>query len=812
MLHHPNAMKHALSLFFATFCFLSYSLANGTIRGHVTDPEGKAVEFAVVTLLKAADSSLVKGAVTDNAGNFSFEEIPADTYYVSVSFTGFETRLQGPHMLSDGQTMGLDDIALSTSAAMKEVTIAAVKPLIEQKPGMMVLNVESSPVRISGTAWELLTKCPGVFIDQNSNISLRGKQGVQVYIDNRPTYLGGDALKNYLLGIPAAEIVKVEIISNPTARYDAEGTAGILNLITKKGARQGFNASARLAYTYGIMSKYYSGFSFNYAREKYNIYGNLSVNQRYDYNRIRIDRTVPYNGQTTIFSQYSKMIDNSPSNVGRFGIDFTPKENISYGFRVEGYYAPEKTYVDNNTEIGTQGNDSAFTLHQQNYLNMNSANGGGGVYYRQQFDSLGRELSVSADYLVFANRNDQKYNLHFYDMAGLESTAPSFQRSNSNTDINIYVLKADYTHPFKERYKFETGIKSSYVKTDNGLAFETMQQNTWVNDTGRSNQFIYKEDINAAYVNFSASFKKLEIMAGLRAEHTISDGNSPTTGQHLQRQYLQFFPSIFITHKINEKNAISYSYSRRINRPDYENLNPFVFYLDQYTYQSGNPFLQPEIAHNADVTYTYMDAAYLSVGFSRTRFAMQDVTRQIDSTGVTFQTTENFDNVDGMYIGLGIPVPIGEWFLMENNLSYSTSRFQSNLYGTEVNNFSAFYNLSTNLTFSLKKAWKIQVWSWYQSPLTYGIFELKSTSGTGCSVSKSLLDNKLNINLSAMDIFRKNGNRVNVDFQNQHLYLQEIPESPRFSLSVRYNFGNTKAARRSQFESGADDLKDRTGK
>lgn len=805
-------MLRFLFLFPALLCFVINGNSAVNVRGKVTDQEKKPVEFAVVTLLNAADSSLVKGAISASDGTYLLENINPGNYLVTCSFTGFEKIWKGPFEIADGADFSVPDAELIPAKEMNEVTIRAAMPLFQQKPGMLVMNVESSPIRIAGSAWDLLSKCPGVFIDQNSNITMKGKQGVQVYMDDRPTYLGGDALKSYLQGIPASDIANVELIYNPSARYDAEGTAGIINLVTKKGSRQGLNASARLGYGLGFRPKYYSGLNFNYAKEKYNIYGSITENRRYDVEQTVIDRYVPYNGDTTLFSQNSYTYSNSPVNIARFGIDFTPKDKISFGFRTEGFYAPEKDFGDNTTLIRGSNSDSTLKLLQTNYINENSANGGASVYYKQKFDSLGKELSVSGDYLRFANRNDQKYNLHFYDQSGTESINPSFQRSDSKTDIQIFVAKADYSHPFNEKYKLEAGIKSSYVKTDNALQFENLQYSQWQNDTGRSNQFIYSEQINAAYINGSASYKKFELMAGLRAEQTISDGNSPTTGQQLKRKYIQLFPSVFLTHKINEQNTITYTYARRVNRPDYENLNPFVYYLDQYTYNTGNPFLQPEIANEGDITYTYLDAAYLSVGFQKTKNAMQDVTQQIDSTGVTYQTTKNFNTVEGAYASIGIPIPIGEWFLMENNISYSSMRFKSDLFGTTIDNKTSFVNLSTNLTFTLKHDWKIQAWSWYQSGFTYGIFNIKSKSGTGCSVSKGLLNNKLQLSLSFFDIFRQNGTRVTVNFQNQNVNLKSVPESPQLFFMARYNFGNSKAAKKSDFESGANDLKDRTGK
>jgi iron complex outermembrane recepter protein len=788
------------------------SFATVSIRGTVKGSDTQPLEFAVVTLLNAADSSLIKGDLTDSQGEFSMEELNADSCFISISLTGFDKYNSTLLILKDGEALKLADIVLTSSKEMKEVTINASRPTFEHHAGKIVLNVESSPIRIAGTAWDLIAKCPGVFINQNNIITLKGKSGAQVYMDDRPTYLNGDALKAYLQAIPAADISQVEIISNPSARYDAAGTAGIINMITKKGSRQGFNGSARLGYGLGFRPKYNAGFNFNYKKEKYNIYGSISSSMRYDVERIELTRSVPYAGDTSTFRQYNKMYHNSPGHTTRFGIDFTPNDHFKYGVRVENMYSPTKTTGLNTTTISGLSNDSSFTLKQDNFMNLSSLNGSAGLYFKNELDSTGREFSGSFDYLRYHNVNDQKYNLHFYNPDGNETITPSFQRSESFTDINIYVSKLDYVHPFSEKLKLETGLKFSQVKTNNGFLFELLQNNAWENDTTRSNNFVYTEQIGAAYLNASYTLDKLEIMAGLRAENTHSIGESPTTGQRLERNYINLFPSVFITHKLAEKHVFNYSYSLRINRPNYENLNPFVSFLDQYTYNVGNPFLQPELQHTVDITYVFMDAVFLSVGGQHTINAMQDVTKQIDSTSVTFQTTENFAEINGAYAGLGFPIPIGNWFMMENELSYSTLQFKSDLFGTEINEKSSFVNLSTNLTVTLKHNWKIQAWSWYQSGFTYGIFQIKSQAGTGFGFSKTFFDQKLSMNLSFYDIFRRNGNRVSIQFQNQNVYFREIPESPQFNFTVRYNFGNSKAAKRSDFQSGADDLKDRTGK
>jgi iron complex outermembrane recepter protein len=594
--------------FVFTFAFTIISITSfgaSTVKGIVKSEN--PIEFAVVTLLKAQDSSLVKGAITDANGVFVLEAIPADTYYLSVSFTGYDKSFSGPYFVTENQTLDIPTIQLVASKTMDEVTVSATRPLFEHKAGKIVMNVESSPVRIAGTAWDLLGKCPGVFIDQNNNITLKGKSGVQVYIDDRPTYLNGDALKSYLQGIPAADIVSVEIISNPSARYDAEGTGGILNLVSKKGSRQGLNASARLGAGMGLRPKYSSGFNFNYAKEKFNIYGNFGGNLRHDVERIKLERSIPYMGDTTAFSQSTNFYHDIPTATLRLGIDFNPNSHFNYGFRVDGYAAIEKTNGINTTYISDLSIDSSMNLNQKSFWDTKNRNGSGSAFFKNQLDTLGQEISASIDYLQFGNLNLQNYDVYYYDANGNQAFAPSFQRSDNGTKIRIGVGKIDYVKPFSEKFKFEAGVKSSYVRTENKLLFEVQNNSVWEYDSTRSNEFNYTELVNAAYVNGTYTFSKLEIMGGLRLEQTLSDGESPTTGQRLKRSYINLFPSLFITHKINEKHVVSYTYTRRINRPDYEKLNPFAYYLDQYTYNTGNPFLQPEIQNSVDITYVYSD-------------------------------------------------------------------------------------------------------------------------------------------------------------------------------------------------------------
>jgi hypothetical protein len=779
------------------------------VTGTVNDAEGKPLEFAVVTLLKDADSSLAKGAITDASGAFALEQVPDGNYHLEVSMTGYQKKEVNGIAVAGGD-VNLGIIIAEPVEQLDGVTITAVQPLYTQKPGMLVMNVENSPVKMSGTAWELLKTAPGVFIDQNGNISLKGKAGARVYVDGKNTFLSGEQLQNYLQSMPAINVVKVEIISNPSAKYDAEGNAGIINIVTQKGSRQGFNGSVYGGSTQGELTRTFCGFNFNYGRPKFNIYGKYDFGSPWRIEDHRVFKSITFEGVTTDFDQRTLMTFHPFVNVARLGVDFTPNATTTWGLRVDGDRDVENIWTDNISILSEHDSSSTMYLNQRNRLRGRFMSAGSGAYFRKTLDTNGREISGSIDYLRYFDRTNETYVVGLIDPAGNPLGAPLLQRSESDNDISIYVGQADFSQPIG-KYKLETGVKSSYVKTANELAFEIKNGNEWLFDTTRSNVFTYIEKISAAYVNGSVSLGKWEIMAGLRAEQTNSDGISPTMQQQVKRSYLEFFPSLFLTNVLNEKNSITYSVSRRINRPNYSELNPFLFYLDQYTYKAGNPFLQPEIAWNGDISYSYNNFLFLNASVSSTTGGMTSISRQEDSTGIIYQTMVNLNSVRVAYFGVSVSNNFFPWWINQSNASITYARYESKLYDVAFVNGNTTFNADVTETFLLKGDYKLQVSGWYQGRNVYGIFVFHPMGGVDASISKSFFHNNLQCSINFRDIFHTNTVNLHVDFNDQAIRVHHIPDSQTVTARVRYNFGNSKAARKSQFQSGADDLKNRAG-
>jgi len=783
------------------------------VKGQVETDDRKPAEFAIVTLLHAHDSSLLRGTVVDSTGEFILENIVPGNYVLAITLTGFNKYTEGPFSIAPGtEEYVVNTIVLTPLTEMKEVTITATQPLFIQKPDMLIMNVENSPVRLTGSVFELIQKVPGVTVNQNGSITMKGRTGVQVYIDGKPTYLAGDQLKQFLENLPATDVSHIEIISNPSSKYDAEGNSGIINIVTKKGAQQGFNGRVGAGVGYGEVLKDQFNVNLNYGKPKVNYYTRYNFSNWNNVDATNIWRSVPFNNTTTTFDQRSSSRNTPFTHSLTTGIDFRPNERTSYGFQLYGNLYTGTDDLINVTDIAINGQDSVYKLIQNNNISDRYQHGRAGVWMKHQFDTNGRELSAAADFLGYTNTTNGSYETHYYEPLGNEFGTPLIQRNVAASAIQIAVGQVDYTHPLNKKIKIDAGVKSSFVKTDNQLVFDVRNGTQWEQDTGRTNQFIYSEHINAGYAQMNGAFGNTEIQVGLRGEHTIADGNSPTTQQRLKRTYFQIFPTVFASHKINEKNSLNFSYARRINRPDYDNLNPFIYYLDQYTYQVGNPFLQPEITHNVELTHSFMDFIFTTVGTNRTSNAIMEVTDQNDSTGATFQTTTNLKASNNFWGNIGFGFPIGKHWIVENNIACYYMDFRSQLFGAELSNQSWMFNAFMQHSITLPYDFKLQVTGYYRSSMVYGMFKIKPQGGVDVGISKSFANKKWNVSLSVNDIFYTSVNRVNVDFQNQNVVLSNTNENRRGFLRVNYNFGNAKAARKSGYKSASEEIQQRAGK
>lgn len=783
------------------------AFSQGSVKGKVTDEKNQSVEFANVLLLNAADSSLAKGNLSDSSGAYYFENIANGKYLIFVSMVGYNQIYSAPFYLDKG-TFVVPTLTFGEGIKLDEIEVVAKRPFIELSADKLIVNVESSPTAAGDNALEVLRKSPGVQVDENNNIALKGKQGVLIMIDGKRSYLSNSEVARMLESMPSSSINQIEIILNPSAKYDAEGNAGIINIKMKKDKNLGFNGNITLGGSYGKYPGSNGNFTFNYRQKKFNVFGNVGSWYNKGFQTNNIEREVPFNGLVTKFDQFSDRINYSQGLYYRGGVDFFLSDKTTLGVLVNANHGNWNFESVTNTNISGD-NQAPFSLVQaMNAGRSEWDNLTYNVNFKQDFGA-GKELTVDADYSTYKSGNNSTYD-NFYFNNNQEVATPYLLRSNNNSDIGIMAFKADYSHPISDKISMEAGLKSSFVTTDNAVIFENKDlNNVWNYDSLQSNAFEFQENINAAYVNYSQSFDKMTLQIGVRAENTNNQGYSATLDSTLSRQYVSLFPNISLSHNIGENHSLSYSYSRRIDRPSYEDLNPFAFFLDQYTFEKGNPFLNPQFTHSFNTSYGYKQTAFLTASYGRTTGAMTDVIEQIDSLNLTFQTKVNLATLDNVSINLSTPIPIQKWWTARLNLSANYNSFKSEYVGGTIDNQQWSFNAYMANYFTIRKGTTVELSGWYQSRSLFGIIEILPMYAVNFGFSQTVLDGKGTIKVSGNDIFNRQQFRGVIQQDNLNLKISNKWQSQQFSLSFTYRFGNDQVKPSRRRETATDEERKR---
>jgi iron complex outermembrane receptor protein len=790
--------------------FAQTAMQSASVSGSLMDERGKPMMYATTSLLNAQDSSIVKGAISNEEGLYTFDHIKKGRYVIKASTVGYEKAVSPPITVTDNSSnITVPQLKMQPNThSLSTVSITAAKPLIERKIDRTVMNVENSVLAAGNSAMDILERAPGVSIDKDDNISLKGKQGVTVMINDKLTYLTSAQLATLLRSTDGTTIQSIEIITNPSAKYDAAGNSGIINIKLKKNKQTGTNGSVTLGAGYGKNGKDNETLQLNHKEGSLNLFGSFSHNDNKRFQDIGLKRIVTDNtGKTTYFNQYSSMPETNHNNSYRLGADYDLSSKNTVGFVVNGYFNTEYDNNDNRTYIGpsfTQVDSSLRTVTAIHQTYNNIAFNLNDTY---KIDTAGQQLSADVDYSKFKNNSTAQYVTDFFLADGSQQRPQAFLGNLTPSNIDICAAKVDYTYPITKSIKFESGIKFSDVKSDNDL----MEKLAATDNYKSTNHFVYDEKIDAGYLNLSKNYKNTSVQAGIRAEYTSSTatGDSMNVVQRIPRHYLDFFPSLFINHTINDKNEISFSYSRRIDRPQYDNLNPFVYHLDPYTYQKGNPYLKPQYTNNFELNYTYNKSLTVSLGYNRTTDVITEIPGTDPATKIAFVTQQNLQIQNGYNINIYSPYTIAKWWEGNVNATGFYLGFKSNgLEGGNLNRGQAAYQLRTTQTFTPFAGYKAELTGNYQSALTYGLFYVKPQYSVDAGISHSFANKKANIKFSVSDIFNTRRNDVTSNYQAINLDITQKRETRIARLTLTYNFGNNKIKAR-EHQTGADDEKGR---
>lgn len=786
----------------------------GKITGHVHLENNKPALNATVALQRSADSVLVKTALPNEEGLFEFENIKPGIYIVAVSQVGY-TKVKSTliQISPDNQQISIPAIVLNPQVqSLEGVTIEAKKPFIERKLDKLVLNVENSIASAGSTVLEVLERAPGVMVNQESSLNLKGKQGVIVMIDGKLSPLSGPDLIAYLKGIPAASISSIEIITQPSARYDAAGNAGIINIKFKKDQRQGLNGAFTFSLGQGFYTKPSASTNANFRKKKWNVFGNYSHIQPQNFTRFYINRKFFDANQElqSTFDQTSFIKQPVTSDNTRFGVDYYLNKKTVIGtlfnFNWNGSERDGKT----NSLITLPNGQLDYTTRTNILLNENRFNGFGNFNLKHTFDSTGRELTTDFDYgqfdaNTFQNINNANYNANDALIAADKLT------TDQHGLITIKSLKADYVNPLKNDAKFEAGIKLSIVDSDNDVKFFDVTEATPVLDESRSNHFIYRENVNAAYVSYAKTFKKFDLQVGLRMEQTSTHGEQLATGEEFSRSYANLFPSFVINRKLSEQHQLSFSYAKRIDRPSYRQLNPFKIFVDPYTYVVGEPTLKPVLTNSYEINHTFLNKYVTSFSYASTREVITDIFVQDDLTKISYQTPANLQDFDQVNLGFFIPISVKKWLNSTLNASVYWNQYSSPLQGGNLLNDYTAWDARLNNTITLGKGWSAELSGFYQSKNAWGLFIIRNLAQVSTGLQKVSKDKNATFKLAISDIFYTNRIAVLVKYQNMDFFTDRTWDSKVATLSYTQRFGKNTVTRSRQRSSGVEDERRRVG-
>ena len=796
-------MKTILTLILA-MASTAFAFAQNQITGKVKESSNdKMIPYATVSLL-SSDSTVVTGCISNSDGVFTLKNIKSGKYILNASFLGYDKRSFELDVQQNSVDVGTVELTESLYK-LEDVVVTGNRPFVSQQSDRYVVNVGSHIQTGGRNALEVLTNTPGVLVDPNGKISVMGS-GVDVYIDGRPSRLSGDALKAMLTSTQGETIDRIEVITNPSARYDASG-GSIVNIRTKRGAQDGFTGSIDLGYRQGRKDRENVGVSLNYRTRNLSLYGNYSADRTVGWTQVdQTNRIMMSDGQFHTFNQSatSNGEEGKIAQQYKVGADYSINPKNVIGILYTGYNTSDalvrtlsRTSIAPTFEgiSSSTANNYRANPNDGNQINLN---------YMGQYAKPGQQLTVDVDYAEFYSRSDQRLENDYFgtDMTpvgGKEQT-----RYYNPQKITLWSAKADYTQPMWKGSKLEIGAKSSQSKTDNNLIYEkNMSQSS-----DQSNHFIYTEQVHALYASISQSTGKWSFQAGLRAEYTDSNGEQRTTGEVNRSTYTDLFPTAYINYSISPKKQLNLSYGRRIIRPNYNQLNPFEVIIDAYSFTSGNPSLRPMIMDNFSLSFMSQSGLMLRIAHN----IMNDIITETpvqngDRYGLKYN---NFGKRTSTVAMVNYRFKVTKWWMANAMVqaAYFTNKSMES-YGEFTNNGFALDAMLYN-NFTITPTLSAELSALYTSAQKQGYYSSKPMGNVSVGLRQMLFKNKASISLNANDIFGTFKTDLTAQNGTMDYNVKTRGDTRWVSLNLRFSFGSDKVKAPRNRTGGIEDEKQRT--
>lgn len=776
------------------------------VRGRVTDSKNRPIEFATATLLNSSTKELFKGQICNGKGEFVIEKVKSGEYILAVTMVGY-SKSESEKLTIDPKSSKVVEknvILTESSHQLGSVEVVSKKKYIEQTVDKVIINPEASITSASESVYEILKKLPGVTIDNNDNISLKGKQGVMVLLDEKPTYVSADQLATLLKSMQGKSIDRIEIMENPPARYDAEGNSGIINIKTKHNRAPGFNGNVNTGLNITNKLCENGGFDLNMNFGKLNIYGNYSF---YDWRRWNaLDATRRFISTDLAGSyQFIDARDDYNGNAHNYkvGADYFLRKNHVISFMFRGNAGFNINSGNNLTTFADLSKNVDSTLTTYSNRNDNWDSKTYNVDYKWNIDSVGRSLSVDADYGHFYFNSNSDQNSNSFDRFG----GPTDRIFSVNTvqggAIDVLSARVDYVHPINKIYNFEAGLKSSFVTTDSKVDM--------VGFLNQVDNFIFKENIQSAYINGRAKFNKFSFQLGLRLENTNSKGTSVSMNQIDKKSYLKLFPSLYVQQTLNANNTLNFRYSYRIGRPNYNKLNPFIRMFDPYTYIQGNPLLKPQFTHSTSLSHSYKGMFITSFGYNYTKDLYTEVHNQNDATKVIYETMKNLSNCLDFNASETLQLQPTKWWSLNATFTGLYNEINSKLgESAQFKRWIFMGNLSNSFILSPKM--NMELSGYYTSKQLHGNMVRLNNYCINLGFQRKILNNNGVIKVSFNDILNTSNGGSYTKYSNINLEVINKSDSRRLNLSFSYRFGKNNFKTRANRSTASSEEESRSAK
>ncbi|MBS1524355.1 MAG: TonB-dependent receptor [Bacteroidetes bacterium] len=759
-----------------------------SLHGRVQTENGKPADAATIVLLKSKDSSVVQSSISGDEGTFGFNDINPGNYLIFISKLNYSKLYSGPYSIASGQNADAGTVILKQAAKqLTGITITGKKDFVEVHADKTVLNVDQNIMASGSSLYDVLTTSPGVKVVDNQ-VMYRGGQKALIAIDGKPVLLTGEELINLLKNYQSSSINRIELIDNPGAKYEASASGGMINIILKKNAGLGSNFSISQSAGLGDDYKYTTGLIYTLRTEKLNLFASYGFQDSKTPHTISNSREISSGGQTYDFNidylAHLKMVNNNFS----IGTDYELAKGQTIGLLVNGFYNNMPIDKANITTVSINGQVDS-TINTRSSIARTVSNMSYDLNYKGNLDKAGHSvLSGNADYVDYHRHSDEILQNDFFNATGQADGNPILYQDISPSHITIKSANIDFTQQIASSAQFDAGVKSSRVNSDNNIEFNQLISGIYQPVPNLTDHFVYNERIDAAYLGFQGKFNKTILSFNLRDERTSSSAFSVNPNREVDTSYNNLFPSASVSQQLDKNNFLTAFYRRNIHRPDYQDLNPFVGYVDTYYHTQGNPFLKPAYISTYEISDLVKDKYRVSLMEIVTDHYFNTIFEQDNATKVYTSTKANLGTHYQYQLELELPVDITSWWNISATADIFHEKYTYAL-DTVPSKTTNGFNIYLNQTIKLSERLSLQLYNKYESATYYIISDYRPLFYMSAGLSYSILKNKGSLTLNWSDIFNTDYNKYHTNYANLNITERDQLSTRMVLATFKYHFG-----------------------